>query len=189
MDYITLALLGIPNKGEQNQKWLPPPCLLKRGRKCYVTPAFSGVPNAKRGEQHQKRCPTKGNKIRGDCRIPAFSGAGRRVDGLHHTCVLGDPQRRGTKSKVAAASLPSQGPKRGWMWYITLAFLGIPKKRGTQSEVAVSSMPSRGPKRGQKCYVTPVFSGGPNAKRGEQHQKWCPKKRNKIRKGCCIPAF
>ena len=27
----------------------------KRGRKCYVTPAFSGVPNAKRGEKNHKR--------------------------------------------------------------------------------------------------------------------------------------
>ena len=36
----------------------------KRGRKCYVTPAFSGIPNAKRGEGNQKRSPTKGNKIR-----------------------------------------------------------------------------------------------------------------------------
>ena len=26
----------------------------KRGRKCYVTPASSGVPNAKRGEQKHK---------------------------------------------------------------------------------------------------------------------------------------
>ena len=44
---------GVPNKGEQNQKWPPHPCLLgpKRGRKCYVTLAFSGVPN-------------KGDKIR-----------------------------------------------------------------------------------------------------------------------------
>ena len=26
----------------------------KRGLKCYITPAFSGVPNAKSGEQYQK---------------------------------------------------------------------------------------------------------------------------------------
>ena len=29
----------------------------KRGRKCYVTPAFSGVPNTKRGEQNRKWLP------------------------------------------------------------------------------------------------------------------------------------
>ena len=75
----------VPNKGEQNQKWLPNTCPLgdpkeggsatspmhsgrpKRGRKCYVTPSFSGVHNAKRGEQNQKWSPTKGNKIRSGC--------------------------------------------------------------------------------------------------------------------------
>ena len=29
----------------------------KRGRKCYVTPTFSGVPNAKRRERNQKWLP------------------------------------------------------------------------------------------------------------------------------------
>ena len=35
----------------------------KRGQKCYVTPTFSGIPNAKRVEQNLKWSPTKGNKI------------------------------------------------------------------------------------------------------------------------------
>ena len=57
--FATPAFSGVPNtkRGEQNQKWLPHPCLNgrpKRGRKCYVTPAFSGVTNAKRGEQKHK---------------------------------------------------------------------------------------------------------------------------------------
>ena len=42
--------------------------------------------------------------------------------------------------------------------------------------MAASPLPSRGPKRGRKCYVTPTFSGIPNAKRGEQNQKWSPTK-------------
>ena len=29
----------------------------KRGRKCYITPAFSGVPNAKRREENEKWLP------------------------------------------------------------------------------------------------------------------------------------
>ena len=40
-------ILRGPQTRGQNQKGLPHPCLLggpKRGRKCYVTPAFSGVP-------------------------------------------------------------------------------------------------------------------------------------------------
>ena len=54
----------VPNKGEHNPKWLPHPCLLggpKRGRKSYVTPAFSGIPN--KGEQNQKWSPKNGNTI------------------------------------------------------------------------------------------------------------------------------
>ena len=67
--------------------------------------------------------------------------------------------------------------------------LGDPQHRGTKSEVATSPLPSRGPKRGWKCNVTPAFSGIPNAKRGEQNQKWSPTKGNKIRSGCLTPAF
>ena len=29
----------------------------KRGRNCYVTPAFSGIPNAKLGDKNQKWLP------------------------------------------------------------------------------------------------------------------------------------
>ena len=52
--YVTPAFSGIPNKGDQDQMWLPHPCLLgpKRPRKCYNTPTISGIPNAKRGEQN-----------------------------------------------------------------------------------------------------------------------------------------
>ena len=47
----------------------------KGGRKCYVTLAFLGVPNANRGEQNHKWSPTKGNEIRSGCLTPAFWGA------------------------------------------------------------------------------------------------------------------
>ena len=107
--YVTPAFSGIPNKGEQNQKWSPTkgnkiissyltptfsgaqtrtemlrhPSILvnpqqrgsksivaaspppsqrpKKGRKCYVTPIFSGIPN--KGEQNQKWSPNKGKQI------------------------------------------------------------------------------------------------------------------------------
>ena len=55
--------------------------------------------------------------------------------------------------------------------------------------MAASPLPSRGPKKGRKCYVTPAFSGIPNAKRGEQNQKWSSTKGNKIRSGYLTPAF
>ena len=64
-------------------KWLPHPCLLggKRGQNCYITPAFSGVPNAKCGE-----------KIKSGCLTPAFSGAQKRAELLRNPCILGGPQ-------------------------------------------------------------------------------------------------
>ena len=77
----------------------------KRGRKCCVTLAFSGIPNAKRGEQNQKGSPSEGNKIRSGCLTPAFLGAQKRAEMLCHPCILGDPQQRVTKSEVAASPL------------------------------------------------------------------------------------
>ena len=76
----------------------------KRGRKCYVTPAYSGVPNAKRREPNQKwlshpwllrgqkeggnalpplasqgaRVKSEGSKIRNGCYIPDFLAAQKR---------------------------------------------------------------------------------------------------------------
>ena len=44
----------------------------------------------------------------------------------------------------------------------------------TKSEMAALALPSREPKRGRKCYITPAFSRVPNAKRGEQNEKWLP---------------
>ena len=64
----------------------------KRGRNCYVTPAFSGIPNAKRRE-----------KIRSGYLTPAFSGAQKKAEMLRDRGILGDPQRqaRGKKQKWA----------------------------------------------------------------------------------------
>ena len=146
----------IPNKGEQNQKWLPNTCPLgdpkeggsatspmhsgrpKRGRKCYVTPAFSGILNAKRGEQNQKWSSTKANKIRSGYLTPPFSGT----------------QKRGTKSGVATSPLPSRGPGRGRKCYVTPAILGDPQQRGAKSEV----VPNKG-EQNQKW--PPYLLGGP----------------------------
>ena len=76
----------------------------KRGRKCYVTLAFSGFPNAKRGEENQKWFPTKRNKIGSGCLNPAFSGSQKRAEMLCHPCILGDPepQPRGGKLELVA---------------------------------------------------------------------------------------
>ena len=86
----------------------------KRGRKCYVTPAFSGVPN--KGGQNQKSKRTLGVTMmllvskRGFKDCPGFLNSTGRL-----------------------------GPKRGRKCYVTPAFLGIPKQRGTKSEVKTSA--------------------------------------------------
>ena len=132
--YGTAAFSGVPNKGEQSQKSKPTlritmmhhatkrgfrdcPGFLnsigrlgpKKGRKCYVTPAFSGVPN--KGEQNQKSKPTLRITMmhhatkRGFKDCPGFLNSTRRLgpkraEMLRHSCILGGPQQRGTKSEV-----------------------------------------------------------------------------------------
>ena len=49
-----------------------------------MSPAFSGVPNTKRGD-----------KIRSGYLTLAFSGAQKRAELLHNPCILGDPQQKG----------------------------------------------------------------------------------------------
>ena len=76
----------------------------KRGQNCYVTPTFSGIPNAKRGD-----------KIRSGYLTPAFSGAQKRAELLRNPCVLGDPQRqpRGENQKWLPHPCLLGGPKKG----------------------------------------------------------------------------
>ena len=143
----------------------------KRGRKCYVTLAFSGILNTKRGEQNRKWSPTKGNKIRSGYLTPAFSRAQKRAAMLCHRCILGDPQQRGAKSEWAASLLPSRGPKRGRKCYVTLAFSGIPNtKRGEQNR---KWSPAKG-KKIRSGYLTLAFSG--------------PQKRAEMLRNPCVPG-
>ena len=177
----------------------------RRGRKCYVTPAFSGVPNAKRGKENQKWSPTKGNKIGGGCLTPAFSRGPKRVQMLRHPCIVGGPQRQARGGKLEV--VPNKG-EQNWKWLPRPCLLegpqeggnatsplhsrgsptpsagrkirSGPQQRGTKLEVAASLVPSWGPSRGRKCYITPAFSRVPNAKRGEEKQKWSPTQGKKL---------
>ena len=143
----------------------------KRGRKCYVTPALPGVPNAKRREQNQKwlphpyfvgrpreganatsplhsrgvPTPSAGSKIRSGCLTLSFSEAQKRAEMVRHPCILQSPQRQA---------------------------------RGAKSEVATSPLLSRRPKSGQNCYVTAASRGSPTPRAG-----------SKIRSGCLTPTF
>ena len=151
----------VPNKGEQNQKWLPHPRLL-------------GCP--KEGGNATSPLHSRGSQQRGTKSKVFPNKKKQNQKWLPHPCLLGGPkegrnatpplhsrgpQQRGAKSEVAASPLPSWVPKRGWKCYVTVVFSGIPTKgnkiksvpqqKETKSEVAASTLPSWGPKRGQKC--------------------------------------
>ena len=80
----------------------------RRGRKCYVTPAFSGVPKQ------------RGGKIRIGCLTPAFSRAQKRAELLRNPCVLGGPQAKGDKIGMGYFTLAFLAgltqPRKEWMW-------------------------------------------------------------------------
>ena len=164
--YITTAFSGVPNKREQNQKWMPQPRLLggAKGGKCAITLL------------HSRGSPTKGNKIRSGCLTRAFSVAQNWAKMLHHPCILGGPQQRGTKSEVAASPVRFQGPKGGQKWYVTPAFSGVPNKGGQHKKWLFHPYLPWDPKEG-KTATSPLPSRG------------SPTKGNKIRSGCLTPAF
>ena len=68
----------------------------KRGRACYVTLAFSGVPNAKRGK-----------KIRTSYLTLPFLDAHKRAELLRNPCTLKGPK---SWTNVAQAALVQKGP-------------------------------------------------------------------------------
>ena len=155
----------------------------KRGRKCCVTPAFSGVQSQAWGENHKwlpQPCLLGSPKEGGSATSPKHS--------------RGSPTpSAGRKSEVATATLPSQGPKRGRKCYATHAFPGSPTPCAERkSEVAASPLHSRGsPNKGgqnHKWLPHPCLLGGPkeggnatarlhsrgSPNKAGQNQKWLP---------------
>ena len=132
----------------------------RRGRKCYITPAFSGVPN-------------KGNKIR-------TQNLRRGGTLMHHATKRGFKDCPGFLNSTGRL-----GPRRGRKCYITPAFSGVPNKGnkirtqnlrrgGTLMHHAtkrgfkdcpgfLNSTGQNWPACGQTGYVTPVVSGIPTA--------------------------
>ena len=180
--------LGGPKTRGQSQTWPT------SGRRCYITPAFSGVP--KKGDKVKG-----GPQVGGSAESPLRSGgspnkgtksmvAQKGAEVLHHPCVLGGPETRG------------QGqwwPTSGRKCYIIPAFSGVPKqgdkiKGGPQvGGSATSPLRSRGsPNKGTKTKVAhkwaeelyhPCVLGGPQT-RGQSH-RWLTSGRK-----CYItPAF
>ena len=140
---------GVPRTRGQSSPWPT------GGRKCYVTPAFSGLPkqgdNVKGGPQvggsaeSSLRSRGSPNKAKGGPQV------GTRATS---TCVLQRPVQKGTETKVAH------------MWAEVLhhrCLLGG-AQTGGQSQ--------RWPPSGRKCYITLAVSGvpiqGDKVKRGPQ---------------------
>ena len=149
-----------------------PPRGPKRGRKCDVAPAFSGVPN--KGEENQKWLPhpylLEGPKDGGNATLPLNSwGCPAKV--------------RKTTSALPRTQKPSPWHSRG-----------SPTK-GITIGTGYLTLACSGPKRRRKCYVTPqkwlphpclparpkdggnpmspLHSRGSPTK-GDQNQKWLP---------------
>ena len=137
------------------------------GRKCYITPAFSGIPK------------DMGDKIR-------IGGAHRWAEMLHHPCILGDPQRHGGQNQNwwgpqlggnATSPLYSRGSPKTWgtkselvgptsgrKCYITPAFSGIPKDVGDKISIG-------GAHKWAEMLHHPCILGGPQ-RHGKQNQNW-----------------
>ena len=100
----------------------------KRGRKCYITPAFSGIPDIE--EQNLKwlphPCHLGGPKEGGNAAAPLHSQGSPTPNA--GSKIRSAPQQRGTKSQVAASPLPCRVPKRGRKCYVTPTFPRVPKQ-------------------------------------------------------------
>ena len=143
------------------------------------TPTFSGVPNAKGGEQNQKWVPH-----------PCLLGHQKRAEMLLHPCILRDPQcqARGANQKWLPHPCLLRGPREGGNDTSPVHSRGSPRpsagnkitsgprQRRTKSEVAASPLPSTRPKRGRKCCVTPAFSEVPEEGFKKGPQPACGKK-------------
>ena len=158
--FATHAFSGVPHakRGEQNQKCLPQPFLNgrpKRGRKCYVSPAFLGG----------KPTASAGSKIRNGCLTIDFLAAQKRAKMLRHRCVLGCPQRqaRGAKSEVAISPPPSRGGKKRAEKLRLLCILGGPQRqaRGSKLDMVASPLPCQEAKKRAEMLHHACIVGGP----------------------------
>ena len=78
---------------------------------------------------HSRGFPTKVDKIKNGYLTITFFGAENRAELLCNPCILGGPQRRGTKSEVASSPLHSQGAHHGGALLRTPCILGSPQQK------------------------------------------------------------
>ena len=135
----------------QKQNWSPNPYLLgcpksefagpTSGRKCYITPAFSGVPN-------------KGDKIKGGPQV-----GGNATSPLHSR---GSPKKGGQNQNWMPNPCLLGGPQVGGNATSPLHSRGSPKKGGQNQNW-------RGPQVGGNA-TSPLHSRG-SPKKGGQNQR------------------
>ena len=105
----------------------------KRGRTCYVTPAFLGVPN-------------KGYKIGSCCLTLAFSGAQKWAKLLRNPCVLGVLKNGFKKSPPwASAKKPRRGSLRA---VLKKTNIWVPKDRPDEKWPTSTALMRSGPQVG-----------------------------------------
>ena len=139
------VLRGTQTRG-QSQRWPT------KERKCYITPAFSGV--AKEGGKVKGGPQVGRSGTSATCswgspnKETKAKVAHKRAAVLHHPCVLGGPQTRGQSERW---------PPSGQKWDVSHVFLGVAKqgdkgKGGPQKGgSATSPLRSRGsPNKGTK---------------------------------------
>ena len=144
------------------------------GRKCYITPAFSGVPK-ERGTKSELAGPTSGRK----CYItPAFSGVPNKGDK-----IKGGPQVGGN----ATSPLHSRGSptketksKGAHKWAEMLhhpCILGNPQRKGDKIRIGCLTRAFWEAHKWAEMLHHPCILGHPQ------------RKGDKIRIGCLTPAF
>ena len=117
---------------------------------------------------HSWGSPTKGNKIRIGHLNGAFSRAQKWAEVLPHTCILGGPQQRGTKSELVASAMPSGGAKSKRMCYVNPAFTAVAK---LESKISIGCLSHAfsGVEKWAKVLRHSCINGGPQ-QRGAQSE-------------------
>ena len=153
----------------------------KIGRKCYVTPEFSGVHITERGEQNQKwqphPCLVGGPKECGNATSPLQTrGPQRQAHGAQAKVL----PNKGNKTRSGYLTPALSRPKIGWKCYVTPAFSGvhIPNRGGQNQKWLYHPLLLGGPKEGTHATSPSHFRGSP-----------MPRAWHKIRSGCLTPAF
>ena len=136
------------------------------GRDCYVSFAFSEIPNTKHGQ-----------KIRSGYLTPTFWGAQKGAGLRRNPCILRGPQpqaRRENYKWLPHPCLP-RGSKRGRDCYITCAFWEIPNtKHGEKIRSGYLTRTFLGAQKGAALRRNPCILGGPQHQARGENQKWIP---------------